>query len=34
LYQAARLAHETGYRLSLSRNEPGAVCFTLGQEAD
>jgi signal transduction histidine kinase len=29
LYQAARMAQENGYCLSLTRNEPGQVCFTL-----
>jgi signal transduction histidine kinase len=29
LYQAARLAQENGYCLSLTRNQAGEVCFTL-----
>jgi signal transduction histidine kinase len=29
LYHAARYATQHGYLLSLTRNEPGAVCFTL-----
>ena len=29
LYHAARYAAQHGYQLSLARNEPGAVCFTL-----
>jgi C4-dicarboxylate-specific signal transduction histidine kinase len=29
LYQAARLAQDGGYRLMLSRNQPGQVRFTL-----
>ena len=29
LYQASRLAVQAGYRLSLARNEPGRVCFSL-----
>jgi signal transduction histidine kinase len=33
LFQAARQAEQAGYRLSLSNNEPGAVCFTLKQTA-
>ncbi len=32
LYQAAKQARELGYRLDLSRNEDGEVCFTLWQE--
>jgi hypothetical protein len=29
LYQTSRLAEISGFALSLTRNEPGAVCFTL-----
>jgi C4-dicarboxylate-specific signal transduction histidine kinase len=29
LYHAARQAEETGYRLQLAENRPGAVCFRL-----
>jgi hypothetical protein len=29
LYQAARLAGQGGYRVALSSNLPGRVCFTL-----
>jgi signal transduction histidine kinase len=29
LYQASRLAAQSGYRLSLAANEPGSVCFLL-----
>jgi signal transduction histidine kinase len=29
LYQSSRLAVQSGYRLELSSNAPGAVCFTL-----
>jgi len=29
LFQAARQAEGLGYRLALTRNEPGAVCFEL-----
>ena len=33
LYQAGRLARESGYRLYLETNEPGAVCFALAPAA-
>jgi signal transduction histidine kinase len=33
LYQAARQARQTGYRLALAANEPGRVCFVLTREA-
>jgi signal transduction histidine kinase len=33
LYQAARWAEQLGYRLTLANNQPGKVCFELG-EAD
>ena len=29
LYHAARFATQVGYRLALTRNAPGDVCFTL-----
>jgi hypothetical protein len=29
LYQAAKLARDTGYELALASNQRGAVCFTL-----
>jgi C4-dicarboxylate-specific signal transduction histidine kinase len=32
LYQAARHAERLGYRLRLSCNEPGRVCFTLARK--
>jgi signal transduction histidine kinase len=31
LYQAARLAESSGYRLELESNRDGAVCFVLIQ---
>jgi signal transduction histidine kinase len=31
LYQAGRQAHSLGYRLRLTRNRPGEVCFSLEQ---
>jgi signal transduction histidine kinase len=33
LYQAGRLARESGYRLYLEANEPGRVCFALAPAA-
>jgi signal transduction histidine kinase len=34
LYQAARQAEQAGYRLSLTHNEPGNVCFELRKTRD
>lgn len=34
LYQACRWAAQQGYRLSLSNNTPGQVCFELAQEPE
>jgi len=31
LYQAARWAEQQGYRLTLSSNQPGRVCFELSE---
>jgi len=33
LYQAAKQAMEQGYRLELSSNREGYICFTLWQES-
>ncbi|MGZ8267489.1 MAG: sensor histidine kinase [Burkholderiales bacterium] len=33
LYQSSRLASQHGYRLMLTANEPGRVCFTLSAES-
>ena len=34
LYQSARLAAQSGYRLALAANLPGKVCFVLSSQAD
>ncbi len=33
MYQVARFAREQGYKVALSSNQPGRVCFTLSQSA-
>jgi hypothetical protein len=33
LYQVARFAHEQGFEVALSSNQPGRVCFTLTQSS-
>ena len=33
LYQSARLASQSGYRLALATNLPGRVCFVLSAQA-
>jgi signal transduction histidine kinase len=33
MYQVARFAREQGYKIALSSNQPGRVCFTLARSA-